>query len=94
MKAKIGDIVLTCFFHLRQTVFRHIQAEGLQIAYNNRNDRSIKHAAQKMCALAFVPVKDVVKCFDVLKHDLPDTFLPIAQYLEEYYVRGVPGRKG
>lgn len=65
-----------------QTVFRHIQAEGLQEASNNPNDGTIKTAAQIMCALAFTPIADVVKNFNLLMDEFPESFLPIAEYFE------------
>lgn len=34
--------VACCFFHLGQSVYRRVQAEGLQEAYNDPVDRSIK----------------------------------------------------
>lgn len=75
-----GDNIKACFFHLSQNIFRRIQAEGLQARYNSIDDRSIKLAAHQMCALAFVPVDDVVATFDLI--EFPDDFLPIADYFE------------
>lgn len=74
-----------CFFHLRQNVYRQIQANGLQIQYNDEEDRSIKEAAQRMCALAFVPVADVIPTFDLLSEELPEDFFPISDYFEVEY---------
>ena len=65
--------VRACFFHLCQSVFRHIQHEGLQAAYGNLEE-GIKEASQKMCALAFVPVDTVEETFDLLYDEVADYF--------------------
>lgn len=43
-----GDIVRACWFHLRQSVNRHVQGEGLQRAYRDPNGNSIRQAAHMM----------------------------------------------
>ena len=35
-----------------------------------------------MCAIAFVPTDDVIASFDVLCDELPEEFLPVADYFE------------
>ena len=85
--------LLACFFHLKQTVFRRVQAEGLQAAYNDPDDRSIKEAAQMICALAFVPVEDVEKAFDIFVDRAPEAFMEVADYFEKTYVRTASERK-
>lgn len=75
------------FLPLSQSVFRNIQAEVLQQAYNNPEDRSIKTAAQMMCALAFTPTEDVANNFDLLMDDIPESFLPIAEYFEVFIIK-------
>lgn len=66
-----GDIVRACWFHLRQSVNRHIQGAGLQQTYRDPDDPSIRQAAHMMCALAFVPVEYVCEAFDLLKRHVP-----------------------
>lgn len=93
VKKTIGDDrIRLCFFHLCQSVYRHIQSEGLQALYNDPDDRSIKTACHMLCALAFVPPDDVIKHFETLEEDIPDQVLPIADYLEVNYIRGRPAR--
>ena len=46
--------LLACFFHFCQSLYRNIQQKGLQVAYNNPEDRKIKE-----WHLAFVPIADV-----------------------------------
>lgn len=84
----IGDVVRACLFHLCQSVYRRIQAEGLQERYNDEEDRSIKQATQMMCATAFVPVDRVLEFFDAFMDDAPEDFIPVADYFEVTYVRG------
>ena len=91
-KEVFGDVIQGCFFHLRQCIFRRIQLEGLQQAHNDPEDNSVKVAAQMVCALAFVPVEDVEKSFDLLFADIPESFICIAEYFEVNYVRGRPAR--
>lgn len=82
VKNVVKTNVKACFFHLRQSVYRRIQSEGLQQEYNNPNDRSIKIATQKMVALAFLPIEEVVDTFDDFYDEVPESFLPIADYFE------------
>ena len=48
-----------CFFHLGKCVYRHIQNDGLQIAYNDPFDRDIKKYTHMMLGLAYVPIEEV-----------------------------------
>ena len=82
VKKEVKTNVKACFFHLRQSIYRRIQSEGLQQDYNDPNDRSIKIATQKMCALAFLPIEEVIDTFDDFYDEVPDSFLPIADYFE------------
>lgn len=86
------EIIKLCLFHLCQSVFRRIQAEGLQQRYGDENDPTFREASKKMCALAFVPPADVPDVFDVLYDDLPEDFFPIANYFEVNYIRGIRAR--
>ena len=42
-----------------QSMYRKIQEKGLQVAYNNGENRTVKGFTHKMAALAFVPISDV-----------------------------------
>lgn len=76
------DILRLCFFHLCQSVYRHIQGNGLQTSYNDPDDRSIKAAAHQLCALAFVPPEDVIRVFLKFAPTVPESFEPIIAYFE------------
>lgn len=45
-----------------------------------------------LCALAFVPINDVVDVFDCLAEEVPEKFLPFAEYFKQNYVRGITAR--
>jgi len=81
----IGVEIHTCLFHLCQSLYRRIQAEGLQSQYNDPENRNIKITAQMTGALAFVPPEKVVETFDVLLEQVPDEYMPIAEYFEVNY---------
>jgi hypothetical protein len=38
-----------------------------------------------MC-LAFVPISDITKAFLIIKIRSPDTFMPVLDYFEQYYI--------
>lgn len=54
-----------CFFHFCQSIFRHIQACGLQKEYNENPTFALHMRC--LASLAFVPVNDVVSHFEELK---------------------------
>lgn len=77
-----------CFFHLGQSVYRHVQDAGLQVAYRDPDDRSVKEAVHQILSLAFVPPADVEEVFAELREVVPDTLLNILDYFDDNYVRG------
>ena len=61
--------VLVHIFHPRQKAFDcTFKLRDRKLPSIIKNDCSVKQIVQLMCALAFVPVNDVVKYFDPLKH--------------------------
>lgn len=74
------------FFHLSQSVYRQIQSVGLQAAYNDPNERSLKVYAHMMLALAFVSLADVLRIFSLLKNNAPKDLLPIFEYFENNFI--------
>ena len=46
-------------------IYRKIQAEGLQEAYNNTDNRSIKKFSHMLLGLAFIPIDDVKEAFRI-----------------------------
>lgn len=86
--------VRACFFHLGQSVFARIQQEGLQCAYNNKDDRRIKDHTHMLLAVAFVPLADVPATFRMLSQAwrTEDDFKPMIKYFDKTYVNGTPRR--
>lgn len=74
--------LLACFFHLCQNVFRAVQRAGLQREYNDEQDSTIRDAVRRMCALAFVPPRDVIYVFEKFVRSAPRTrkFTTIVDY--------------
>ena len=81
-----------CFFHLGQSAYRRIQREGLQVAYTNQDDRTVKEFLHSVLALAFVPVADVPAAFDKLRRQCPPSLVGFMDYFNSTYVKGTPGR--
>lgn len=87
-----GIPVNCCLFHLGQSLYRKVQETGLQVEYNDPEDRSIKEFCHMLLALAFVPVADVVDVFTILHDEAPDELLEVIDYFSLYYVNGKPRR--
>nr|XP_018912130.1 PREDICTED: uncharacterized protein LOC109040603 [Bemisia tabaci] len=98
--ATSGDLTIMCdfelaiinaqqYFHLAQSVCRHVQDAGLQAQYRDENDRSIKIGVHSVLGLAFVPTDDVAEALDLLEEDLPDELLGTVEYFDRVYVRGM-----
>ena len=74
-----------CFFHLGQSLWRHVQVSELYHFYANDDD--IRANIKSLLALAFLPVNDVSNAFDELVVSLFDEFQVVASYFENTYVR-------
>jgi len=86
-----------CFFHFSQSIYRQIQSAGLQAAYNDPDDRSLKvytHMIQPKVRMPMlvVPLAEVARIFSLLENDAPEDLLPIFEYFEKNYVFGVIAR--
>ena len=53
-----------CFFHLAQSVYRKIQAEGLTTRYQQDKEFALK--LKMLPCLAFVPENDVIDSFNMI----------------------------
>ncbi|KAL7295781.1 hypothetical protein TKK_0010832 [Trichogramma kaykai] len=94
--AEFGGTVRLCLFHLCQSVYRFLCEVGLQSAYKDSKNDSVRTALRMMCALAFVPVDDVEKVFDLFKEqeELPEVFrIKVVPYFERTYVRRKKSQK-
>ena len=81
-----------CFFHLMQSLYRKVKEKGLQSAYNNPEDRTIKEFVHKLAALVFVPISDVEDAFATLQPRAPQELDEYVEYFDATYVNGVPAR--
>lgn len=84
--------VSCCFFHLCQSIYRRVQSEGLQVAYSDPEDSSLRLYVKKLLALAFVPIADVAAVFNLLDTNAPEELEDIVDYFGKTYVIGVPAR--
>lgn len=88
-----GIDVILCFFHLKQSAYRHIQALGLQGAYNDANDTSVRDFCHMLAGLAYVPVRDVRNAYLALRPTAPNVgrMGEFLEYFEQTYITGIPG---
>jgi hypothetical protein len=70
-----------CFFHLCQSIFRHIQENGLKREYETNPEVAL--TLKLLPALAFVPTQDVVEGFEHLCDQ--NIFSPELQVIVDYF---------
>ena len=80
-----------CFFHLVQSMQRHILSSGLRRRYNT--DPEFASYAKMIAALAFVPCKDLDSFIEALANNLPSELETILNWFECNYV-SVYNRRG
>lgn len=86
-KAEFPDAnVRLCLFHLRQAAYRHIQSLGLQTAYRDPEDSSVRDAFRTCVGVAFVPTEDVIDSFMEARAEMPATMNRFADYFEKTYI--------
>ncbi|CAF1116793.1 unnamed protein product [Brachionus calyciflorus] len=85
--------ILGCFFHLKKSIWRQIQSNGLASDYNDMTkvDNNIRLYAKMIACLAFVPCDFVITAFGLIKQKSPNKMKDLISYFEEYYI-GKPGR--
>ena len=69
------------FFHLTQSIYRRIQANGLATTYQHDRDFALKLGM--LPCLHFVPEIDVIDCFNILMQVYPQSEMTIAKYFED-----------
>jgi hypothetical protein len=77
-----GVKIFFCFFHFSQALFRRVQKKSLV----HWRDRMFKLSFKRLQALAFVPVKFVVKAFEFIKKEAPKSFDYMISYFERTYI--------
>ncbi|CAF1156402.1 unnamed protein product, partial [Rotaria sordida] len=73
-----------CYFHLRQSIHRQLQTQGLQKQY--KDDIDFAHGIHKIAALAFIHPDEVTDAFTQLRTHLGDTFQSMLDYFEDNYI--------
>lgn len=83
--------VTGCFFHLGQSLWRHVQNAGLYNSYVTNDD--IRTQVKSLLALAFLPVDEVPAAFDELTENFAAELQQVSNYFEDVYV-GRRARRG
>lgn len=87
VKTMLGDVdIKGCFYHLTQSTWRRVQAEGLATEY--RENDELKQFVGMIDGLAFLPVDEVVEGMTALKDLAPDSVMPVIDYFDNTYVSG------
>ena len=73
-----------CLFHLCQSVYRHVQSEGLQERYLENEE--FRANIRMIPALAFVPIGDIIPAFEVLSENCGNDEEVILDYFEVNYI--------
>ena len=79
-----NTLLYGCLFHLCQSVFRRVQANGLQQQY--LNDDVFKTNIRMISALASVPTADTIQSFDDLSQYCVGNEQLILDYFETNYI--------
>ena len=86
------DVQLSfCYFHFCQSLLRHVQNQGKKLRYGEAKDLYRKYV-RSAAKLVFLPAKDIIKGFEVLKDcnggsDVSEFF----EYFEKTYI-GAPNK--
>lgn len=76
-----------CYFHLSQSFFRNVQLKGLIVFFNT--EKEFKKCFLLSQALAFLPIDDVTKGFELLRdycNKNCSNYGLMLEYIETYYV--------
>ncbi len=85
--------VYGCYFHFKQSIYRHIQSEGLASLYNDLTSE-VRLYCKILACLAFVPVTEVVAVFDYVRSIAPKNVLGLFKYFESSYIGSKSRGKG
>ena len=73
-----------CYYHLVSNLWKHVVNEGLKKFYSE--NKQFRTNFKYLKALAFIPVKDVVYAFKLVKSNSIMEVLPILKYFVNYYI--------
>jgi hypothetical protein len=80
-----GVNIVGCHFHIGQNVWRRLQMVSLQQDYlANVND--IRLTVKMLTGLAFLPLADVIRGFELLCQDIRVEWRPLFEYFEKVYI--------
>jgi len=80
-----GIDVQGCFYHLSQSIYRKVQALGLQQRYQDNADFAM--SVRMVAALAFVPLSYTVQVFEELQESTEDDDMnQLLDYFEDNYI--------
>jgi len=79
------------FFHFGQCIWRNIQNLGFKKKY--QEDKSFHLNVRKLVALAFVPVVDVIKAYEIIVDSFDDNDDKFLDYFEKTWI-GEPKKRG
>lgn len=65
---------------------------GLQEAYSNRDDQTLKNYTYMFLSLAMVPVDRVPATYRILCTACPDEFLSVYDFFDKNYIHCIPAR--
>ncbi len=77
-------IISGCLFHFGQCIWRHIQDCGLTKKYHDDNDFHLN--VKKLIALAFVPLVDAIKAYELLENEFEDDTDEFMYYFEKTWI--------
>ncbi|CAF1299838.1 unnamed protein product, partial [Adineta ricciae] len=73
-----------CLFHFGQTVWRHVQDNGLTRKYKDHD--TFRLNVRKRLAFPFVPAAEVIEAFDLLADDFDDEAENLVEYFEKTWI--------
>ena len=80
-----------CLFHFGQCIWRKVQDFGLKKKY--QEDTSFYLSVRKLVALAFVPLSDIYKAYDLITDEFDDDAEKLLDYFEATWI-GAPKKRG
>ena len=85
LKAWPGTTLRSCWFHCKQALFRHLQAEGLAAVYMF-SDSPIRTSFSTLRAMPYDPEEDIELAWNELKQTLSPQITSFARYYETTWI--------
>ena len=83
--------LIGCLFHFGQSVWRHVQNNGLSKKY--QEDDTFRANIKKLIALAYLPLDDIIKGFDLVAAEFDDDAEDFLDYFEKTWI-SEPKKRG